>query len=79
MTAATLMPKSVDVAETVRAMEAELEAAQAEVARLRRALVRIAQTAVDLRSDIPETPEVPFDMADGACRFLGGMAQAALR
>lgn len=69
MSAATLVP--------VHAIEEE--DLRSEVSRLRRALERIAQTAVDLRADLPDTPDVPRDLAEGACSFLGGMAQAALR
>lgn len=75
MTAATLVPESVDVAETVRAMEDELQASREEVERLHRALARISGFCAEARADAPSEDGV----AMGAIIYINALARDALR
>lgn len=71
----SLVPAEVDVAETVRAMEDELQASRAEVERLRLALSRISGFCSEARADSAD--EEGVGMAGLA--YVSALARAALR
>lgn len=75
MNPATLVPESVDVAETVRVLSEDLQDARDTCERLRIALSRISGFCAEARADAPSEEGV----AMGALSYINALARDALR